>query len=76
MSRFYNAIIIDGQVHELVSISDYKSLSDDNEVCNYCSLQSWCSNHDIVLCGLFGAKVDELFRITGQIHNRISILTI
>lgn len=75
MYRFNNAIIIDGQVHELVSKSDCKSLPDDCEVCNYCSLKALCYPENFTLCGLFGAKLDELFRINGQIHNRISILT-
>lgn len=75
MLRFDNAIIIDGQVHELVTKSDCKSLPDDNEVCNYCSLKTLCNNEGFFLCGLFGAKLDELFRINGQVQNGLSILT-
>lgn len=75
MFRFNNAIIIDGQVHELVSKSDCKSLPDDCEVCNYCSLKALCNNESFDLCGLFGAKLDELFRNTGKIHNPIPIFT-
>ena len=74
MLRFNNAIIIDGEVHELVTKSDCKSLPDDNEVCNYCSLKTLCSNADFNLCGLFGAKLGELFRLKGLVLNGISIL--
>ena len=74
MLRFNNCIIIEGQVHELVPKSDCKSLPDDNEVCNYCSLKTLCANENFNLCGLFEAKLDELFRINGEVQNSITIL--
>lgn len=74
MLRFDNAIIIDGQVHELVSKSDCKSLPDDNEVCNYCSLETLCSHGHFTLCGLFEAEPYELFRNNGRVFNVTSIL--